>query len=335
MKNILLKIYESKVLTTSEAYKLFQFIINDEINDIQLTAILIAMKIRGESYEEILGAVNACLEKTYFFPKVSYMHADIVGTGGDMKNTINISTTSAFVAAACGLKIAKHCNHSISSQTGSLDILNYLGININTPPELSKKNLDDLNICFLSAPQYHTGFRNVSKIRKILKTKTLFNIIGPLLNPLRPSRIVIGVYNKYVIPLMIKILYKLNYKRAIVMHSNHSDEVTLFGKTYISELNNKKIISYTLESKDFGMRSHNDDAIQGGSVQKNCHIIKNILQGNGSTAHNETIAANVALLLKVFGNENIKENAQYALDIICSGKTDTILQSLIDRNHNV
>jgi len=335
MKNILQKIYASKTLTISETYKLFQSIINGKISDIQLTAALIAMKIRGESSEEILGAVQACLEKTSAFPLLSYQYCDIVGTGGDSRNTINISTASACVAAVCGVKVAKHCNHSISSQTGSLDVLDCLGINIHASPEESKKNLDDFNICFLSAPQYHTGFHNAAIVRKSLKTKTLFNIVGPLINPSQPSYIVVGVYNKCIIPVMIKTLYKLNYQRAIVVHSNDSDEITLCGKTYIAELKNKKIISYELESKDFGMNVHHRDAVKGGSAEENCDIIKKIFQGYGSIAQNETIAANVAILLKIFGNENIKDNAKYALDIIHSGKTYTILQALINRNKHV
>lgn len=330
MKNILKKIYESKLLTDLESYILFQNIIKKKINNIQLASVLIAMKIRGESSDEIFGAIRACLEKTECFPKPNYYFSDIVGTGGDRNNTINISTASAIVAATCGLKIVKHCNAKISSKSGSSDLLHELGININLSSQKSREMLDQYDICFLFAPQYHTIFKNVVKVRKTLKTKTFFNILGPLLNPSKPPLTVIGVHSKSLIPIMIRTLQKLNYQRAIVLHSNNTDEVMLFGKTYISELNNKKIISYEMVAQDFGLRSHSKNALQGGSSKENCDIIKKIFKGHGNIAHEETIAANVAILLKIFGNEDIKENAQYALEIIRSGSVYKKLISLVN-----
>ncbi|HXK00293.1 MAG TPA: anthranilate phosphoribosyltransferase [Buchnera sp. (in: enterobacteria)] len=329
MKNILKKIYESQLLTALESYTLFQNIIQKKINNIQLASLLIAMKIRGESSDEIVGAVRACLEKVNFFPTPTYHFSDIVGTGGDINNTINISTASAIVAATCGFKIAKHCNAKISSQSGSSDFLHELGVSINASFQKSREMLDKHNICFLFAPQYHTVFKNVVKIRKTLKTKTLFNILGPLLNPSKPQLTVIGVHSKSLIPIMIKTLKTLNYKRAIVLHGNNTDEVMLFGKTYISELKNKKITSYEMEAQDFGLNSYPQHALKGGSSKENCDIIKKIFQGHGHIAHEETIAANVAILLKIFGNEDIKANAQYALEIIRSGKVYKKLISLI------
>ncbi|MCW5196690.1 anthranilate phosphoribosyltransferase [Buchnera aphidicola (Pemphigus obesinymphae)] len=330
MEKILKKIYESKLLSNIESYILFKNIIKKKINNVQLASLLIAIKIRGESSDEISGAIRACLEEIDFPVKPNYDFSDIVGTGGDKNNTINISTVSAIVAATCGLKIAKHCNSKISSRSGSSDVLDKLGINYTLSSEQSYKMLDEFNICFLFAPQYHTVFKNAIRVRKTLQTKTLFNILGPLLNPFKPPLTVIGVYNKPLVSTMIKTLRKLDYKRAIVLHSGGNDEIMLFGNTYISELNNKKIISYEISAKDFGLHSHSQNALKGGSSKENCDIIKKILQGRGNLAHEETIAANVAILLKIFGHENIKENAQYALEIIRSGKAYKKLISLIN-----
>ncbi|WP_343377791.1 anthranilate phosphoribosyltransferase [Buchnera aphidicola (Formosaphis micheliae)] len=331
MHHILKKLYQSQFLTEIESYELFRSIIKGRMNDIQLSSLLIAIKMRGLSENEIIGAIQAYSEKFKFFPAPGYNFSDCTGTGGDTINSINLSTASALVAATCGYKIVKHCNHKISSQTGSSDVLTELGINLNISSEKSRYMLDTFNICFLSAPIYNDGFKNIEKVRTILKTKTLFNILGPLLNPAKPIFSIIGVYDKKLITIIINILNKLNYKRAIVLYSSDCDEVTLSGKTYISELKNNKIISYTVEAKDFGFHYHSNVTLKGGNPKENSDILKKIFKGYGSLAQEETIAANVALLLKIFGNENIKDNAQYALKIIRSGETYHTLKKLIEK----
>ncbi|ADP67254.1 anthranilate phosphoribosyltransferase [Buchnera aphidicola] len=319
MRNILLKIYDSKFLNQEESYQLFTLISSGKITDIKLASILTAMKIRGESIEEITGAIKAFLDKMKYFPKPDYIFSDIVGTGGDAKNTINISTMSAFVAATCGLKIIKHCNQRISSKSGSSDILEKFNINLNASPEKSRKTLDQLNICFLFAPKYHDGFKYSNNVRTALKTKTIFNFLGPFLNPATPPLSVIGVYNKNLINIAVNILKNLQYKRAIVLHSDNTDEVTLHGTTYVSELLNKKIISYQLQPESFGLKMHPKKILKINSLEENYHIIKEIMKGKGSKLYEELIAVNVAMLLKVFGYENLKENTKLALNKIRSG----------------
>ncbi|XBC42528.1 MAG: anthranilate phosphoribosyltransferase [Buchnera aphidicola (Meitanaphis elongallis)] len=326
MRTILNRIYEGNYLTEPETYNIFQSIMSGEINDIQLSAILIALKIRGESENEIMGAIRACLKYMKPFPKPNYMFSDIVGTGGDSSNSINISTASALVGATCGLKIVKHCNTNISSKTGSYDLLKEFDININISNNESQKMLNKLNICFLFAPQYHVSFKRVVLVRKILHTKTLFNILGPLLNPSQPPLSVIGVYNVKLMLPIANILKKLNNHRAIIVCSDHTDEITLHAPTHITELKNSKISSYILHPKNFGVNYHDKNAILGGTPKENYEIIKNVFQGKGPIAISETIAANVAVLLKLFGNENLKENTKYALQTIYSGKVyETII----------
>ncbi|AAO26987.1 anthranilate phosphoribosyltransferase [Buchnera aphidicola str. Bp (Baizongia pistaciae)] len=320
MKIILNKIYQGDTLNISETYTLFKSIMLKKINNIELSAILIALKIRGESQNEILGAVKACLEHMITFPKPTYMFSDIVGTGGDNSNSINISTTSALVGSACGFKIAKHCNGNISSKTGSADILKKFGINIQISPEKSKKMLDELNICFLFAPQYHINFKVVTQVRKILRIKTIFNIIAPLLNPAMPKLTVMGVCNfKLMLPIA-QVLKTLNYHHAIIVCSDNIDEVTLHSFTKIIELKNNNITSYILHPDDFGVKYCHKNDILGGNTEENYNIIKKILQGKGPSAVTETIAVNVAILFKIFGYSNLKKNTEYALKVIRSGK---------------
>ncbi|CAL4321284.1 Anthranilate phosphoribosyltransferase [Buchnera aphidicola (Thelaxes suberi)] len=320
MKDIFKKMYSYKELSEQETYNLFNHIIFKKKNNIELTASLIAMKMRGERYNEILGITRLFLEKSRLFPSPKYKFADIVGTGGDNYNDINISTISSFVASSLGLKIAKHCNVSITSKSGSSNILKKFNINLNISPKISRFFLDKFNICFLFAPFYHQGFRQAHPIRKFLNTRTIFNILGPLTNPAKPPFTLIGVYHKKWINVIIRILKELKYQRAIVLCSNNTDEVTLFTKTYIAELKNKKINSYVLEPQHFGLNTFNFNNInEGGKPKKNHEIITKLLQGQGSEFHEQTIAANVALVLKIFGHENLKENAQNALKIIRSG----------------
>lgn len=320
MQNIFKKIYKLKFLNQEESYRLFKSIISGTINEIQLSSILTAMHIRNESMEEILGAIYACLETMKLFPRPNYVFSDIVGTGGDNKNTINISTASAFVASYCGFKIIKHCNRSISSTSGSSDILKKFKINLNPSLTNSLKTLDKLNICFLFAPQYHDGFQYAMNVRKILKIKTIFNLLGPFLNPSRPFHTVIGVYKKDLMNPMIEILKKLKYQQGIVLHGNGTDEVALDGVTYISELLNKKIYSYQLEAKDFGLKTHSKKTHIVSSSEESYDIIKKTMQGKGDKFHEELIAVNVAILLKNFGYADLKKNTIMALNYIRSGE---------------
>lgn len=319
MQNIFSKIYESKSLNQEESYQLFKSIALGEINEIQLSSILTAMQMNGESEEEILGAIYAFLERMKFFPRPNYIFSDIVGTGGDIKNTINVSTASAFVAASCGFKIIKHCNKGVSSKSGSSDILNKFKINLNGSLENSKKILDKLNICFLFAPRYHNSFKYASNTRSILKIKTIFNLLGPFLNPASPPLTVIGVYKKDLINPMSKILKKLKYQRGIVLHGGDTDEVTLHGTTYVSELLNNKIYSYELEPEDFGIKRYPKSISVECSSEENYHLIKKTMKGQGEKLYEELIAVNVAILLKNFGCENLKENTKLALKKIRSG----------------
>ncbi|MBK4775415.1 anthranilate phosphoribosyltransferase [Candidatus Pantoea edessiphila] len=332
MNVILEKLYQSKILTKLESYQLFENIINGQLSSIQLTAALIAMKTRGESQEEILGAVKALLDNAKPFPRPKYIFADIVGTGGDLSRSLNISTASALVAASCGLKIVKHGSKGNANNFGSSETLTSLGINLNITPDNARKILDELNICFIFAPIYHTGFYHAIEVRQQLKTRTIFNILGPLVNPARPPLSVVGVYSPKLLLPVINILKVLEYKRAIVVHGGGMDEVILHDINHVAELQNGKITLYHLTAKDFGFKYHsNIKALTVNSIEESCNSFIKLIKGYGNTLHEETIAANVALLLKIFGYENLRDNAQHALNIIHSGQVYKLLLALASR----
>ncbi|KAB8313605.1 anthranilate phosphoribosyltransferase [Erwinia endophytica] len=320
MNAILEKLYQAQILTQAESHQLFSAIITGQLEPTQLAAALIAMKVRGERPEEIAGAATALLEDARAFPRPDYAFADIVGTGGDGSNSINISTASAFVASACGLKVAKHGNRSVSSKSGSSDLLAAFGISLDLPAEQARLALDELNVCFLFAPQYHTGFRHAMPVRQQLKTRTLFNVLGPLINPARPPLAVIGVYSPELVLPVAKTLKMLGYQRAAVVHGGGMDEVALHSATQVAELRDGEITCYQLTPEDFGLSFHPQEALAGGTPEQNRDILARLLQGKGERAHEEAVAANVALLLKIFGNEDLQENARTALNVIRSGQ---------------
>ena len=320
MQTILEKLYQAQTLSQAESHQLFSAIIKGQLEPTQLAAALIAMKVRGEHPEEIAGAATALLEDAKPFPRPDYTFADIVGTGGDGSNSINISTASAFVAATCGLKVAKHGNRSVSSKSGSSDLLAAFGIDLDMPAEKARKALDDLNVCFLFAPQYHSGFRHAMPVRQQLKTRTLFNVLGPLINPARPPLAVIGVYSPELVLPIAQTLKVLGYQRAAVVHGGGMDEVALHSPTQVAELRDGEITSYQLTPEDFGFGFHDKEALAGGTPEENRDILARLLQGKGQPAHEQAVAVNVAMLLKVFRNEDLRDNAQRAITAIRSGQ---------------
>ncbi|MBS9433102.1 anthranilate phosphoribosyltransferase [Photorhabdus luminescens] len=320
MQAIFNKLFNAQTLTQQESQQLFAAIIQGELSESQLAAVLISMKLRGEQPQEIAGAAQALLANALPFPRPDYTFCDIVGTGGDGANSINISTASAFVAAACQIKVAKHGNRSVSSRSGSSDLLAAFGIALDVSAECARSALDEIGICFLFAPQYHLGFRHAMPVRQQLKTRTLFNILGPLINPARPPLALIGVYSPELVGPIAHTLQVLGYQRAAVVHSGGMDEVALHAPTKVAELNDGEIIHYQLNAEDFGLQHHPISALKGGSPEDNREMLSLLLQGRGKKAHADAVAANVALLMKIHGQENLRHNTQQALEAIHSGR---------------
>lgn len=319
MHKILEMLYKGNHLTQKQSETLFYYIIKKKLSTIQITAAIISMKIRGETLPEIIGAANILLTYVKPFPRPNTLFADITGTGGDGSNTINISTASAIVASTCNIKIIKHGNRSMSGLVGSMDLLQNNELDIENNTNQTRKYFDMLDICFLYAPQYHKILQDIAPIRQQLKVPTLFNIIGPLINPAKPPITLIGVYKKELLSPMIQALKIFKYHRAAVVHCGGIDEVGLHDTTYVAELHNEKIYNYVLQASDFGLYPQPIEKICCHSLEQSSEYTINLLQGKGQPAHEHVVAANVALLLKLFGHDNLRANTLLALEKIHQG----------------
>lgn len=333
MNQSLQKVFNGEYLSQTESFDMFCHIIEGKVSPVHLASMLTSMKIRGESIEEVTGAALASLKYAETFPIPDYTFADIVGTGGDGAKSINVSTASSFVAAACGYPIAKHGNRSVSSLTGSSDVLTELGVDIYSTAEQSRQSLDKLGVCFLFAQQYHKGFKNVAEIRSELKTRTIFNVLGPLINPARPRIAIVGVYQDSLVRPMAEVLKNLGYLNAAVIHTAGLDEVSLHADAHVAELNNGEIEEYYLTARDFGLPVMAIDDLRGGAPSDNKILLEKILQGKGQVAHENVVAANVALLMRLFGKQNLKDNVEEVLSVIRTAKPYEVLQQMVGKTY--
>ncbi|HHF6633991.1 TPA: anthranilate phosphoribosyltransferase [Haemophilus influenzae] len=327
-EQLLEQLYNGQILNKAESAVIFNAIMQGELNNEQIAAMLIALKVRGVSIDELSGAVSASLQNAKAFPYPDYPFADIVGTGGDGQNTINISTASAIVAASMGAKVAKHGNRSVSSKSGASDVLTALGVNVNVTPEQARQALDEIGVCFLFAQQYHSSFRHVAPVRTALKTHTIFNILGPLINPARPTYHLLGVYVPELVKTYAETAVALEHQHSFVVHGSGLDEVALHGETQVAEIKNGKIEYFTLTPEDFGLKTQSLESLRGGEPQENTQYLTALLQGKGKAEHANAVAANTALLLKLFGHDDLKQNVQNVLAHLVSGNAFKTLQKL-------
>ena len=310
----LAKLYEGVSLQQQEVTRLFSQVVSGQMDDIVLSSLLTALKIKGESPQEIAGAAAALIHHCADFPRPAYPFADIVGTGGDGHNTINISSAAAIVAASCGLKVAKHGNRSVSSKSGSADLFKAFGMELNMSAEVARQCLDSSNLCFLFAPVYHAGIKHAMAVRTALKTRTLFNLLGPLVNPARPSHIMLGVYHPDLLVPFAETLQILGYQHAMVVHGSGLDELALHGNSQVIEIKDGKLEHYSLSAADFGLDSYPLSAIAGGEPEHNKQLIEQVLSGTGQAAHQAAVAMNAGALLKLCGKaDSFAQGAQLAI----------------------
>jgi len=330
MTSILSTLVDGQDLDQQTTQAFFEQMLNGETDPIMLASVLTALKIKGETPTEIAGAATAIKAAATKFPPQKTTVADCVGTGGDGANTINISTTAAILAAACGLKMAKHGNRSVSSMSGSADLLEAFGVNLTMSPATASHCLDKANICFLYAPAYHSGFRHAAAVRKAMGVRTLFNILGPLANPAYPNIMLLGVYTPELLMPMAKSLQLTGVERAFIVHGSGLDEIALHGETQVVEIKGGELIERTISPLDFGLKNYSLEDIKGGTPQENADIIKAILSGNGQEAHNAAVIINCAALLYLHGKaENLTTATKLASEVLKSGKGLTTLELLV------
>ncbi len=326
----LAQLIDHKNLSQEDTEKFFTQVLKGEVEPALLGCVLTALKIKGETPAEIAGAALAIRSAATPFPEKAYPVADCVGTGGDGANTINISTTAAILSAACGLKMAKHGNRSVSSMSGSADLLEAFGVNLHMSPATASNCLDKANLCFLFAPAYHSGFKHAAPVRKAMGVRTLFNILGPLVNPASPQVMLLGVYTPELLQPIAQALQLTGVKRAFVVHGSGLDEIALHGDTQVIEIKDDKLIERTISPQDFGLQNYSLDDIKGGTPQENAEIIKAILSGKGQDAHNAAVVVNCAALLYLHDKTNdLKAAAQLANEVLISGKGLATLEQLV------
>jgi len=330
MSKLLQQLVDGKDISQTDAEGFFKQMINGEVAPALLASVLTSLKIKGETASEISGAAIAVRGSATPFPPQQNSVADCVGTGGDGANTINISTTAAILAAACGLKMAKHGNRSVSSLSGSADLLEAFGVNLTMSPATASECLAKTNLCFLYAPAYHPGFKHAAPVRKAMGVRTLFNILGPLVNPASPSTMLLGVYTPDLIDVMAESLLLTGVKRGWVVHGSGLDEIALHGTTQVSEIENGQCTTRVISPSDFGISSYTLEDIKGGTPQENAEYIRAIISGKGQPAHNAAVIINCAALLYLHDKaSDLKTAANMASEVLASGKALTTLENMV------
>jgi anthranilate phosphoribosyltransferase len=330
MKQILERLTKREALTDNEIGIAMERLFSDEITDSEIAAFLIGLKTKGETVNEIAGLVNGLRAKALPFKKIPNA-MDNCGTGGDGLKTFNISSTSAFVIAAAGIPVAKHGNRSVSSKTGSADVLEELGIELNLSAERIEEIIEEIGIAFLYAPNVHPKIGRIQKVRKDLGIPTVFNLLGPLMNPVELDSQFLGVYHRDLTKMFAEVLQSLGRKRAVVLNGAGSmDEASLQGDNHLVILENGIITEKTLHPEEVGLSVYSNEAIVGGYASENAEILKNVLKGNKG-AHRDTVLLNAGIGIFTGGKVNtIVEGIELAKEIIDSGAALERLHRLIE-----
>lgn len=326
MKSILEKLTAKEYLTASEAEKYLIEITEGKHDDVLVSSFLTIYMMRALSIEELNGFRNALLNLCVKIDLSDYDAIDLCGTGGDNKNTFNISTLSSFITAGSGIKVSKHGNYGISSNCGSSNILEFFGIKFSNDESFLKNCIEKAGICFLHAPLFHPAMKNVASVRKNLGIKTFFNILGPLVNPANPKNQLTGVYNLETARLYGYFFQNTNKNYTITFSLDGYDEISLTGPTKMIRNSGE----FIFEPHHFGYKNVGKDSIGGGSsVKESAFIFKSILEGNGSKDQNNVVCANAAMAISTSKNLNIDESLKIAEDSLYNKKALKSFEKLV------
>lgn len=335
MKDLLLKLTEGKDLTEAEMFSAILKIMKNEVEPAMTGAFLTALSIKGEKPNEIVGAVKAMMEVAEIIDP-GYPVLDIVGTGGDRSFSFNISSVSSIVIASTGIKVAKHGNRSVSSKCGSGDLFDALGVKFDFASKHAKEVLDKAGMVFLFAPVYHQAMRFVGPIRKALGIKTIYNIMGPLINPMNASYMVLGVYKKELVRPVAEVLKKKGLKSAMVVYGlDGVDEISMADSTYVCEFcNGGDIIEYELDPRNYGFTLCKHEDLVGGTPEVNKKIALDILIGVKGPKR-DVVVLNSACAIHVATGRSISESIKIVNDAIDSGKSLDTLNKLIEVSNDI
>ena len=334
MQKAIAKVINGDDLRRDEMVDVMNQIMSGEATDAQIGAFLIALRLKGESVDEIAGAVAVMREKATPIATKHDVIVDTCGTGGDHSGTFNISTTAAFVAAGAGLCVAKHGNRAATSQSGSADVLMALGVNIEASPETVSQCLDEVGIGFLFAPALHGAMKYAIGPRRELGVRTIFNALGPLTNPAGARRQVIGVYSAALTETLAGVLATLGAERAYVVHgADGLDEMTLTGPTKVSELKDGAVSTYRVSPGEVGLGQARADALKGGDADSNASITLSVLKGAEGPARDIVLLNAAAAIVAGDKASDLREGVQVAAEAIDSGRAMAKLEALIEASN--
>jgi anthranilate phosphoribosyltransferase len=331
MKQYLEKCFEGSSLTEDEAASALELIMTGQASEAQIAGLLVAMRAKGETVDELVGFARTMREKSI---KVSIEDPDAIdmcGTGGDGLGTFNISTVAALVAAGAGVTVAKHGNRSVSSKSGSADLLKALGVNVSLPPERAGECINSVGIGFLFAPLFHPAMKHAAKPRQELGVRTIFNMVGPITNPAGVRKQLLGTYHGSVSELLAGALQRLGSARAAVVHSKDGmDEISISGETHVHEVKgDEPLRRYSVHPFQFGLETQPLGALEGGDAEENAGIASRILQGEPSPSR-DVVVANAAFGIYVSGKASVLQDASaMAAESLDSGRALRVLNNLI------
>ena len=343
LKQAIHKIVEGLNLSEEEMEAAMDVIMSGNATPAQIGSFITALRLKGETVEEITAAARVMRQKA---TRIQVDNAlinidrdeinldletivDTCGTGGDATNTFNVSTTTAFVVAGCGLRVAKHGNRSVSSLCGSADVIEKLGVNLDVPPAVVEKCLNEVGIGFLYAPALHGAMKYAIGPRREIGIRTIFNILGPLTNPAGANVQVLGVYNRELTPVLAEVLGKLGSRSAFVVYGEGSfDEISITGKTQVSELKDGQVSTYTIEPEDFGLPHANEHDILGGNAQQNADIVLSVLQGEPGARRNMVLLNAAAALVAAGQATDFQDGITQAAEAIDAGRAMEKLEGM-------
>jgi anthranilate phosphoribosyltransferase len=329
--NPLPKLLSGEDLPIEDSQHLFDRLVLGKLQPAEIAGMLIALRMKGETAEEMIGAARALSAAALPFDRPDYLYADCCGTGGDGSGLINVSTATAFVAVGSGLPVAKHGNRSVSSRCGSADVLEAVGAKIELPPEKARALLDETGFCFLFAPAYHPGMKHAALVRRQLEVRTIMNLLGPCINPARPRVQLLGVADPRMLRRIAQTLAAMGVEQALVVHGSGLDEVALHAETRALRLSGDEIEELEIVPEDAGLERAPLKVVTGGDVNENAVRLKASLAGKAGKAEEDIVILNTAALLLTAGRAaSLKEAAAIARDALASGRAAAVLEAFVE-----
>lgn len=329
-KSLLHRVIDRENLSAEEAEFACGQILKGEATPAQIAALIVALRMKGETVKEILGFARAMREAGTGIKHSHETVIDTCGTGGDAHGTFNVSTAAAFVTAAAGVPVAKHGNRAVSSKAGSADVLTALGVKVDCSVEVSQRCLDEAGICFLFAPYYHGAMKHAAGPRREIGARTIFNMIGPLTNPAGATQQVLGVYSQAIMEPLAEVLRELGSRHSLIVHSEDGlDEIAVTSATHVAEVTPERVIFYIIKPEEIGLQRYPFADLLGGDAEVNAKIITEVLEGRDATGRTAMVAANAGAGIFVGGKAaTLKEGVAKATTILKSGAAMKTLEML-------